>query len=98
MAEEKKKLQIRLHLYDTEMAVNVNRDEEELYRKAGKLITDTVNTYSNILKGRKSEKDILYAAMLDIALRFEKTDSRNDTTPFEDILGKLTHEIEEALK
>ena len=80
------------------MAVNVNRDEEELYRKAGKLITDTVNTYSNILKGRKSEKDILYAAMLDIALRFEKTDSRNDTTPFEDILGKLTHEIEEALK
>jgi cell division protein ZapA len=98
MAEEKKKLQIRLHLYDTEMAVNVNRDEEALYRKAGKLITDTVNTYSNILKGRKSEKDILYAAMLDIALRFEKTDSRNDTTPFEDILGKLTQEIEEALK
>lgn len=80
------------------MAVNVNRDEEALYRKAGKLITDTVNTYSNILKGRKSEKDILYAAMLDIALRFEKTDSRNDTTPFEDILGKLTQEIEEALK
>ena len=98
MAEEKKKLQIRLHLYDTEMAVNVNREEEELYRKAGKLITDTVNTYSSILKGRKTEKDILYAAMLDIALRFEKTDRRNDTTPFEDILGKLTQEIEEALK
>jgi cell division protein ZapA len=100
MAEEKKKRQIRLHLYDTEMAVNVNRDEEEelLYRKAAKLITDTVNTYSNLLKGRKSEKDILYAAMLDIALRFEKTDRRNDTTPFEDILGKLTQEIEDALK
>ena len=32
MAEENNKLNIRLHLYDTEMAVKVYRDEEEVYR------------------------------------------------------------------
>jgi len=97
MAEENKKLQIRLHLYDTDMAVNINRDDEELYRKAAKLINDAVNTYSNIFKGRKSEKEILYMAMVDIALRFEKTNQRNDTLPYDNILKQLTKEIEEAL-
>ena len=97
MAEENKKLQIRLHLYDTDMAVNINRDDEELYRKAAKLINDAVNTYSNIFKGRKSEKEILYMAMVDIALRFEKTNSHNDTLPYDNILKQLTKEIEEVL-
>ena len=97
MPEEKKKLQIRLHLYDTDMAVNINRDDEELYRKAAKLITDTVNTYANLFKGRKSEKEILYMALVDIALRFEKTDKRNDTVPYNHILSQLTKEIDEVL-
>ena len=44
MAEENDKLHIRLHLYDTDMAVKVNRDEEIYYRNAAKLINDTVNT------------------------------------------------------
>ena len=95
MAEDR--LHIRLHLYDTDMAVNINRDDEELYRKAAKLINDAVNTYSNIFKGRKSEKEILYMAMVDIALRFEKTNQRNDTLPYDNILKQLTKEIEEAL-
>ena len=92
------KLTIKLHLYDTDMTVKVYRDEEELYRNAAKMITDTMNTYVSILKGKRSEKDILYAAMLDIALRYEKEAKRNDTTPYSDILGKLTSELEEALK
>ena len=98
MAEERKeKLKIRLHVYDTEIAVNVVRDDEEYYRKAAKLITDTVNTYADIFKGRKSDKELLYMALIDIALRYEKEAGRNDTSIYQDILGKLTSEIEEAL-
>ncbi|EFI71141.1 MULTISPECIES: cell division protein ZapA [Segatella] len=98
MAEEsKEKLKIRLHVYDTEIAVNVVRDDEEYYRKAAKLITDTVNTYADIFKGRKSDKELLYMALIDIALRYEKEAGRNDTSIYQDILGKLTSEIEEAL-
>ena len=50
MADDK--LHIRLHVYDTELSVNVPRDDEEYYRSAAKLITDTVNTYSTLFKGK----------------------------------------------
>ena len=95
---DKEKLHIRLHVYDTEISVNVLREDEEYYRKAATLITDTVNTYASVFKGRKSDKDLLYMALIDIALRYEKEAKRNDTVPFTDILGKLTAEIEDALK
>ena len=98
MAEDNKdKLHIRLHVYDTEMSVNVVREDEKMYRDAAKLITDTVNTYADVFKGRKSDKDLLYMALIDIALRYEKESTRNDTEPYSDILGKLTSEIEDAL-
>lgn len=96
MADDK--LHIRLHVYDTELSVNVPRDDEEYYRSAAKLITDTVNTYSTLFKGKKGDKDIMYMAMLDIALKYKKERVRNDTAPFNDILGKLTSELEEVLK
>ena len=96
MAEEDK-LHIRLHVYDTDISVYVDRQDEELYRKAAKLITDTVNTYAGVFKGRKSDKDLLYMAFIDVALRYERESSRNDTTPYRNILSKLTSELEDAL-
>ncbi|MBO5538116.1 MAG: cell division protein ZapA [Prevotella sp.] len=99
MAEENRdKLHITLNIYDTPMSVNIVRDEEEYYRNAEKLITETINTYASFFKGRKSDKEILYMALIDIALRFEKESKRNDTLPYHDVLGKLTSEIESALK
>lgn len=98
MAEENKKQNIRVHLYDTDMAVRIFPEEEELYRSAGKLITATMNEYVPILRGKKSEKGILYAAMLAIALNHEKLSRLNNTGPYNDILEKLTSEIEDALK
>ncbi len=98
MADENIKRQIRLHLYDTDMSFRVSQEDEELYRRAAKLIDSTVNTYAKSYKGKMSEKQILYSAMLVIALKAERGDKRNDTTPYENILSKLTGEIEEALK
>ena len=97
MAEENKKLNMRLNLYDTVMAVNVFPEEEEYYRNAAKLINNTMNLYVPMLRGRKTEKEILYAAMLDIALAHEKMVNVNDTGIYNDILEKLTSEIEDAL-
>lgn len=50
------KLQIKLHVYDTELSVNVPRNDEEYYRSAAKLITDTVNKYAQIFKTKKAIK------------------------------------------
>jgi cell division protein ZapA len=95
MAEER--LHIRLHVYDTDIPVNVKREDEYFYREAAKLISNTVNTYADIYKGRKSEKDLLYMAMIDIALRYEKEKGNNDTSEYDGILQRLTAEIEECL-
>ena len=99
MAEDNNgKLRIRLHLYDTDMPVNVRPEEEPLYRDAASLITSTVNAYASRYKGIKGEKDILYMALVDIALRYEMQLSRNDTQPYREMLSKLTSEIEDTLK
>ena len=91
------KLQIRLHVYDTDLTVRIPREDEEYYRKSAKLIDDIVNSYAKIFKGRKSDKEILYMALIDVALRFEKESDKNDTQPYNDILDKLTAEIEDTL-
>ena len=99
MPEDKRdKLHIRLHVYDTEISVNVPREDEEFYRKAEKLITSTVNAYQAQFNGKMAEKTILYMALIDIALRYMKESARNDVKPFNEILGKLTSEIEDTLK
>lgn len=92
------KLQIRLHVYDTDLSVRIPREDEVYYRKSAKLIDDIVNSYTKIFKGRKSDKEILYMALLDVALRYEKEEGKNDTQPYNEILEKLTAEIEDALK
>ena len=92
------KLQIRLHVYDTDLSVRIPREDEEYYRKSAKLIDDIVNSYTKIFEGRKSDKEILYMALLDVALRYEKEEGKNDTQPYNEILEKLTAEIEDALK
>ena len=95
MAEDK--LHIRLHVYDMDIPANIRREDEFFYREAAKLISNTVNTYADIYKGRKSEKEVLYMAMIDIALRYEKEKGNNDTSAYDDILQRLTSEIEECL-
>ncbi len=99
MAEEnKEKLRIRLHVYDTDISVNVLPEDEPLYRDAASLITGTVNAYASKYKGPTNEKEILYMALIEIALRYEIELKRNDTQPYRDILEKLTSEIEEVVK
>ena len=92
------KLHIRLHVYDEEIEVTINRSDEELYRKAAKLITDRYNAYSQAYKGKKTEHTIALMTLIDVALQYERARGKNDTAPYDDVLAKLTSEIEEALK
>lgn len=96
MAEENK-LNIRIHLYDTDMSVRIPRQEEELYRRAATNITEAVGNYNNYYKGLKSEKEILYMALVDIALRYEREARRNDVVPYSDAMKELSAQIAAAL-
>ena len=99
MAEvNNEKLNIRLHVYDEEIQVAIKRSDEELYRKAAKLITDRYNAYAQAYNGRKGEHTIALMTLIDIDLMYEREHGKNDTAPYDGILEKLTSEIEEALK
>ena len=91
------KLRIKLHLYETDLMVNMPREEEQYYRAAAKQVTETVNTYAKIYQGKKTHNDVMYMAMLDLALRSNKLAALNDTQPFMELIAKLTQEIEEVM-
>ena len=98
MAEQNKdRLHIRLHLYDEDVDVVINRDEEEYYRKAAKLITDRYNAYAQVYKGKKTDHVIGLMTLVDIALMYQKQCSHNDTKPYDSVLAKLTAELEQVL-
>jgi cell division protein ZapA len=98
MAEQKTdRLHIRLHVYDEEVDVVIDREEEEFYRSAAKLITERYNAYSGRYAGRKSDHTIALMTLIDIALLYQKERSHNDTSVYDNVLTRLTSEIEEAL-
>ena len=56
MAEESV-LNIKLHVYDEEIAMKLhNREDEEYYRAAAKLITERYGAYAQVYRGRKSKR------------------------------------------
>lgn len=99
MAEQKKEYQhISLTIYDTPVHINVPADQEAYYREAASLINERLNAYYGAYKGKKSDKEISYYALIDIALTCTKVSKQNDLEPVKDVLSKLTAEVEEVLK
>ena len=57
MEEQKtEQRRINLRVYDRDMAVNVNVEDEIYYREAAKLITETINSYANVYQNKKAKK------------------------------------------
>ncbi len=75
----------------------INREEEEFYRAAAKLITERYNAYSGHYNGRKTDHTIALMTLVDIALLYQKEHSHNDTLVYDNVLARLTGEIESVL-
>lgn len=98
MSEEKREQRkIRLHVYDIELPITIYADEEEIYRRAAKIATNTVAAYTAQANGKKSVIDILYMTIVDLALKYEMEAIRNDTSQYQEILKQITSEIEHTL-
>lgn len=89
---------ITLHIYDTDIHVSIPKTQEEAWRKAAQLINDRLNAYYANYKGQKSDKEICYYAMIDIALKCVSETTRNDISPITSILEELSREIADAMK
>ena len=96
--EWKVKQHITLNIHDTVISIMVPQEDEAKYREAGVLINERLNTYFNYYKDVKSNKEIYFYAMIDIALKYINESKRNDTKPILNVLEELNKEIEESLK
>lgn len=96
--DELNKINIKLNIYDRVVELKVPREEESLYRKDAELINALLNVYYDNFKGLKEDKEITYFAMVDLGLRLQRELQRNDTKPYDNILQRLTSEIETVLK
>ena len=96
--DELNKINIKLNIYDRVVELKVPREEESLYRKDAELINALLNVDYDNFKGLKEDKEITYFAMVDLGLRLQRELQRNDTKPYDDILQRLTSEIETVLK
>lgn len=93
------KLSIKLNLYGTSLTIHdIAPAEEPLYRDAAILINETVGSLAEIYSKERGMANVLYMALVDIAVEYMRASKQNDTKPFRDILGKLTSEIEEVIK
>lgn len=97
MQEEQGKLKIRVHLYDEDIEVTINREHEEYCRAAAKQITDLYNRYAQKFKGQHKDHHISLMVLLDIATQYQVERAYNNTAPYDNVLARLTTEIEEAL-
>ncbi len=99
MEEKKENLNISLHVYDEDiMTVLHNREDEQYYRAAAKLVSERYGAYAQVYQGIKSDHTIALMTLIEIALRYERELAKNDTVPYENILSKLSSEIDEVLK
>lgn len=90
------RLSIRLDIGGNKIQLTIPRQEEEIYRKAGLLINQKLNAYSEAYSDR--DKEQLYCmALIDIATNYQRAAGRNDTEPFKTLLNNITAEIETAL-
>ena len=91
------KQHIRIHVYDEDFDIAVRPEDEPLYRKAAKFITERYNRYAETFKGHKSDHTIALMTLIDIALLYEMEVQKNDVTPYDNTLKRLIGEIDKAL-
>lgn len=89
---------IHLNVYDEKISVTVSSEDEQLYRDAATLVTQRYNRYAATYKGIKSDHTIALMVLVDVALQYQKQSNRNDTTPYNNVIERLTKELEQALK
>ena len=92
---------INIDIAEKKYPLKINREKEELYRKAAKRLRDKILAYNEMYNrsGVKLEaRDLLAMAAFDLALQNVELRDRNDTDPFAKKIQELTVELEGYLK
>jgi len=90
------KLSIKVNVADRYYPIRVDRNDEERYRKAARMINEKVLQY----KQRYSDKDVqdfLAMAALQYVIKALEIENDNDVAPIEEALNVLDKKLENIL-
>lgn len=78
------------------VSICIRRDQEEIFRKAARIITDKLGRYAQSYpdKGSDLHKSI---ALLDFAVQVLQYQNEKDDTLYQDTLSRLADDIEATL-
>ncbi len=90
------KLSIKIKIDGREYPLKVDRDEEEKYRKAAKIINDIILQYRQKYSG-SSTQDFLAMTAFQFVLKTIDLEEKVDRSPLFDELKKLDEELSDYL-
>lgn len=76
--------------------ITVLREQEEVFRKAARLINEKLSRYEQAYPNQGSEK-YMSVALLDFAVRALQLENDKNAAPYAEAISKLTEEVNEAL-
>ena len=94
----KEKQHISLNICDEKIDIYVRAEEEPYYRDAEKLVRSTYGKYAEMFKGRRGERFVAATAMLEIGVKYQMEHASKDTDTYNQMLQRLTSDIDEVLK
>lgn len=96
MEDKKDKLVIQLLIGKQVFPITVRREQEEIYRKASKMITDKLGRYEQSYPNLSYER-YTSVALLDFAVQVIQMQQQKDVSPYEQTIDRLTNEISDLL-
>lgn len=94
--DKKDKLVIQLLIGKQVYPITVRRDQEDVYRKAARLINEKLGRYEQSYPNLSYER-YTSVALLDFAVQVIQTQKQKDQSPYEDVVKRLTEEIAQLL-
>lgn len=96
MEENSEKMVIRLLVGKQIYPITVMRDQEEIYRKAAKLINERLARYEQSYPGLSYER-YTSVALLDFTTQVIQLQNRQDQSPYAATMEQLSAELKQLL-
>ncbi len=93
------KFTIRIKIADSAHPLTIDRKDEELYRKAAKMVDTRFADYKERYKNVDlNDNQFLSFVALEFAVKYLNMEQDKDIDDFTAKIGEMTHEIEDFLK
>ena len=96
MSEIDDKLVIKLTIGNQVYPITVKREQEEVYRKAAKMINERLSKYQVRYPGQPYEK-YMSIVLIDFAVKVLQGEDNDSSEPYRKMIEQLTRSFEETL-